>query len=158
MSTCLGFEAISRSIARRLAVLLVVAAAAALLAVPSSPRADVRREVIRLSASERAEIRQGMQAYLASIQAIVEALAQNRLRAVAAAAKKSGNAMLQQVPITLTLKLPPAFTVMAADTHQRFEELAKTAEAGSRTTALKQLGDILDNCNGCHAFYRLGAE
>ena len=42
------------------------------------------------------------------------------------------------------------------DTHQRFDRLAMdAAELGDKMVALKQLSELMLNCVGCHAAYRI---
>jgi hypothetical protein len=110
---------------------------------------------LHLDAADRASLKQGMRRYLESIAAITEGLAANQMAKVVAAAKRSGNVMLAEVSPALVMQVPPAFSLMSADTHQKFDDLARYAETSpGRTAILKRLGDILGNCTGCHSAYR----
>lgn len=113
------------------------------------------RERVALSPHEREHLRAGMRAYLESIQGIVEGLAKHDFKHAARAAAKSGVASIKDVPVALALRLPPQFTLMSVDTHERFDALAKDArELHTNLAVQKRLDDVLRNCTSCHAMYR----
>ena len=57
---------------------------------------------------------------------------------------------------TIRQKLPKEFMMMGHATHQAFDMLAEDAKTiADKATALKQLEQILNTCNTCHASYRL---
>jgi hypothetical protein len=127
---------------------------ALVLAVAMPALAD-EPEALHLAAGDRAALKQGMRRYLESIAAITEGLAASNMSKVIAAAKRSGNVMLAEVSPSVVMQAPPAFSLMSADTHQKFDDLAHFAEtAPARTEVLKRLADILANCTGCHSAYR----
>lgn len=118
-----------------------------------------QRTPIELTSDEAEELRAGMRAYLASIQGIVEALPRNKMARVASAAKQVGMGMVDDIPVALVLKLPPGFVVLSMDTHQKFGALARTAEeAGTKSSVLASLQEILANCSACHSSYRIAAK
>jgi hypothetical protein len=118
-----------------------------------------QRTPIELTKDEAEELRAGMRAYLASIQGIVEALPRNKMAQVASAAKQAGMGMVDDIPVALVLKLPPGFVVLSMDTHQKFDALARTAEeAGTKSSVLASLQEILANCTACHSSYRIAAR
>lgn len=126
-------------------------------AAPAPAPADAR-EVIVLTAPERAHMLQGMRTYLEALQGIVEALAQNKLAGVAENAKRAGARMLQDAPASVPLKAPIAFTAMSLNTHEKFDVLAERAEkSASRGDVLTALAEIMANCTSCHAAYRATA-
>lgn len=132
---------------------------ACLVAAPTTwpARAETQqpRERIELSAREREHLKAGMRAYLESIQGIVAGLAMHDFKAVARAATKSGKAAIADVSPALALSLPPQFTLMSVDTHERFDALAKDALALRTNLAVqKRLDEVLTNCTSCHAMYR----
>ena len=98
----------------------------------------------------------GMRTYLETTQDIVSALAENKVARVAEIASRSGNKLLSGMNPMTGLKAPVGFTMMSLDTHDKFDKLAEKARRGvSRTEVLADLRDILSNCTGCHAAYRL---
>ncbi len=100
-----------------------------------------------------------MRTYLESTQGIIEALAENKLSAVAENARKAGMGAVQDVPLWAALKLPPGFLMLGMDTHQKFDALSHVASGpGSRKEILQQLRDILANCTACHGTYRVSPE
>lgn len=114
---------------------------------------------IRLGATEREHLRAGMRTYLESVQEIVDGLATRKLERVAKAARKSGMAAVEGVPVTLIATLPPGFSLLSADTHAKFDALAEVAKPGADSRSLLgALHDILANCTACHASYRFAAE
>ena len=132
-----------------------LAVAVALTVVPALAEPSPPRERIELGAREREHMKAGMRAYLESIQGIVAGLARHDFRAVARAAGRSGKAAIKDVSPALALSLPPQFTLMSVDTHERFDALAKDA-LGLRTNLAvqKRLDDVLTNCTAYHAMYR----
>jgi hypothetical protein len=122
----------------------------------SSPDA---RTPVHLSAKEREHLRSGMRIYLESMHGIIEALAESKMSAVAQNARKAGIEALRDVPLWSAIKLPPEFVLLGMDTHQKFDDLSRAASRmGNRKEVLQQLRDILANCTGCHATYRLSPE
>lgn len=117
---------------------------------------EVHRETLTLSPAEAAEMLSGMRTYLETIQDLVSALAENQVGRVPEIAAKSGAMLLGNVNPFTGLKAPIGFTMMSLDTHEKFDQLAEKARRGvSRTEVLADLRDILGNCTGCHAAYRL---
>jgi hypothetical protein len=118
-------------------------------------RDDVR-ETIRLSAAERENFHRGMRQYLMSVQGIVEALAQGNRTQISKNAKKAGLDMLYAVSVADVVRLPPEFLMLSMDTHQKFDALSRSADAGEpKAETMAHLSGILANCTACHAKYRL---
>ncbi|AGK56784.1 hypothetical protein HYPDE_25498 [Hyphomicrobium denitrificans 1NES1] len=142
-------------------VVAVCAAAAMLFAgsVSAQRRSHARgdsREALTLSPAEAAEMLSGMRTYLETVQGIVSALAENKVARVPEIAARSGAKLLGSMNPITGLKAPIGFTMMSLDTHDKFDKLAEKARRGtSRTEVLTDLQDILGNCTGCHAAYRL---
>ncbi|WP_334145720.1 hypothetical protein [Hyphomicrobium sp.] len=123
--------------------------------IPARGQGDVR-ETIRLSQAERETFRRGMRQYLASVQGIVEALAHSNRAQISESAQKAGMDMLRGVSVSVAVHLPPEFLMLSMDTHQKFDALSRSAEAGdSKAETTAHLGAILANCTACHAKYRL---
>ena len=144
----------------------VLAGAAAVAAVAGCSTVELKpangkdsRTAVRLSGAEREHLRQGMRVYLESVQGIVDAVTRGRLQRIAEAARPSGMASVEGVPLAMMTKVPPEFTMLSVDTHRRFDALATDAAAArDKGEALKQLNDILANCTACHGSYRIVAE
>lgn len=139
-----------------------LATGAALLVVILLPHAAApandARETITLPAAEAETLRAGMRGYLESVQGIVAGLAASQPAAVAAEARKSGEAMLDGKVIATGLSMPAGFIAISLDTHRKFDDLARAASSGApRLQILAKLNDILANCTSCHAAYRLAS-
>jgi hypothetical protein len=116
------------------------------------------REPIRLSADEKSHIHLEMRLFLSTVQMIVNGLASNDMKLVAAASQRAGMAAAHDVPAKLREKLPPEFKKLGHATHQGFDDLARDAESlGDASQAMKQLGQVMNNCVACHARFRLEA-
>lgn len=113
------------------------------------------REIIELTALERARVLEGMRLYLQALQGVVESLAKNQLDGVAQYAHESGAKMLQDAPMSIPLKAPMAFTALGLNTHEKFDVLADRARASSRGDVLNALAEIMANCTSCHSTYRV---
>lgn len=119
------------------------------------PASDGRTAIL-LDAGERDLVLAEMRAFLESIQQISSAVAADDMPAIREAAQRVGAAAQQAVPATLVGKLPLEFKTLGFDTHQRFDQLAlDAAELGDKTHALRQLSELMLNCVGCHAAYRI---
>ncbi len=115
-----------------------------------------QRQEIKLDPAERAFVLNEMRGFLASVEGIVAAVANDRVAEAHDAAKKSGMGVMHSVPATLRTKLPKEFMHMGHTTHQAFDALAEDAKSmGDKTAVLKQLAPILNTCNTCQATYRL---
>ncbi|RRQ21728.1 hypothetical protein D6C00_07030 [Thiohalobacter thiocyanaticus] len=122
------------------------------------PAADGRTAIV-LEPGERALILAEMRAFVESVQQITTGLSQEDMETVVEAARKSGRAAQQQVPVPLMGKLPLAFKQLGLDTHQQFDQLALDAEQlGDPAHSLQQLGRLMQNCVACHAAYRLEVQ
>lgn len=100
-----------------------------------------------------------MRTFLESVQAIVDALPENKMALVTASANKLGLGAVHDVPISVATKLPPEFVLLSMDTHQNFEALSRvSSETGRKGMVLNDLRDILANCTACDATYRVSPE
>lgn len=140
-----------------LAALTLLTASAALAepAKPAPVAAADAREAIALTVDERTHMLEGMRLYLQALQGIVESLAANDMTGVAQYAQEAGAKMLQGAPMSIPLKAPLAFTALGLNTHEKFDVLSDRARNASRGDVLKALADIMANCTGCHAAYRV---
>ena len=122
---------------------------------PAQPAAADGREAIALTLDERTHMLEGMRLYLQALQGIVESLAANNMTGVAQSAQEAGAKMLQGAPMSIPLKAPLAFTALGLNTHEKFDVLSDRARNASRGDVLNALADIMANCTGCHAAYRV---
>ncbi|WP_428609645.1 hypothetical protein [Sedimenticola sp.] len=114
------------------------------------------RVAIQLTENERDLILSEMRAFVATLQNITQGIADDDLPQAALAARKAGMAAQGGVPLSLMGKLPMEFKQLGLDTHQKFDQLALDAEQlGDGNHTLGQLSELMQNCVGCHAAYRM---
>jgi len=114
------------------------------------------RSIVTLSAKEARDLQRGMRIYLESVQAIIDGANRNDMRQVASSAERSGTGIVSGLSLADAVSLPPEFVGMALDTHQKFDELARSARQRiGKRQVMQQLDAILVNCTACHASYRL---
>ncbi len=78
------------------------------------------------------------------------------MTSVAESAREVGMAAAGGVPVTLMAKLPLEFKTLGKATHAAFDDLANEAtDMGDEKVAMTMLGEILGNCNTCHAGDRI---
>jgi hypothetical protein len=144
-----------------LAIVVIVVGAAAyrLLGGGHTHMASDGRAEIVLSGENRDIVLAEMRAFLGAVQAITTALTRDDLKTVASQARSVGAAAVGQIPPSLMQALPLEFKTLGKATHAAFDQLALDAEQmGDRDMALRQLGELLNNCVSCHAAYRLTAD
>jgi hypothetical protein len=124
----------------------------------TAPSSDGRTAIL-LAPAERDLVLTEMRGFLASVRDITAASAAQDPAAMAAAARRSGMAATQGMPLSLMGKLPLAFKRLGLDTHQRFDQLAMdVAQMADTSLGMTQLADLLGNCVACHAAYRFETE
>lgn len=119
------------------------------------------RSAIVLTENEGAFIRHEMRGLLESVRDIVEASTAGDRARVAVAARRSGmnGPEMTHIPNSLAPKLPLEFKKLGLATHRGFDQIALDAEQiGDTDLTLKQLAQLMGNCVGCHATWRLVAE
>jgi len=116
---------------------------------------DSRTAVI-LEPAERQAVLNEMRLLLETSQTIVEALADEDLAAVEAAARPVGSAAIATVDFRLRAKLPLEFKKLGFGTHYAFDDIADMAQKGEPAKAIqKKLAATMNNCIACHASYQL---
>jgi hypothetical protein len=111
---------------------------------------------IQLTMAERSLVLEEMRAFLAATQEITKAVTKNDMKTISVSARKVGKQAQGSVPGTLIGKLPMDFKKLGFDTHTKFDQLALNAEDfGDTNQVLIQLSELMQNCVGCHAAYRL---
>jgi hypothetical protein len=124
-----------------------------------SAHAEDTRTPLLLTAPEAALIKGEMRGFLEGVQAISSGLADNDMKAVAKAARGLGMAGAFHAPLSLRKKLPIEFQDLGHATHVGFDMLAIDADSlGDAGHSLKQLSGNLQNCNACHASFRIDIQ
>lgn len=114
------------------------------------------RQVIALTAAQRAHVLGEMRALLSGTQAILAALAADDMAAVAREAEALGMQMGHKAENHLHDVLPPAFMQLGMAVHQDFDRIAADAESRKDVkNSLQQLSATLNTCAVCHEAYRI---
>lgn len=98
--------------------------------------------------------KQNMRDHLATIQAIVGAIAHDDMGAVAAAAGRIGSSAAMTQMCEHMGAAAPGFTPMALNFHRTADTIGEAARSGDRQSVLAALDQTLQTCVGCHAAYR----
>ncbi len=122
-----------------------------------APASDGRTAIL-LAPAERDLVLTEMRAFLQATQTVLVSANKGDLPAAVAAARAVGAAAQQAVPVSLMGKLPLGFKQLGFDTHSRFDRLALDAQdLGDPAQTLSALGELMSNCVGCHAAFRIDA-
>jgi len=114
------------------------------------------RTALLLEPAERQAVLGEMRLLLESTQSIVEALANDDLTAVEAAARPIGSAAIATVDFSLRAKLPLDFKKLGFGTHYAFDDIANMANEKQPAKAIQmKLAETMNNCLACHAAYYL---
>ena len=125
----------------------------------STVQGEDGRTVVLLSPSDRAFFLEEMRGWLESVQGIAEALAESDMKRAAEEAQAAGKVDMNQIPGSLLRSIPVEMKQLGLDTHAAFRTLAQEIEGGKdATAALKMLSELMLNCVGCHASYRVEAK
>lgn len=119
-------------------------------------QAEDTRQPLPLSTDEATAVKAEMRGFLEGVQRITAAIAGNDMKTVAAAAHELGMSGTNHVPMATRMRFPLPFKEMGQATHMGFDNLSTDAYGlGDPEHATKQLGEVLQNCNACHASYRI---
>jgi len=111
---------------------------------------------LQLTENERNIVLSEMRQFLSSVQKITLGISNKDMKSISESARQVGMGAQQGVPGSLVGKLPLEFKKLGFDTHTRFDTLALDAEQlGDPEHTLNQLSELLQNCVGCHAAYRI---
>jgi hypothetical protein len=114
------------------------------------------RTVVKLTPPQRAMVLTEMRQFLAGLQQITAALAQDDMERVAGVAHSLGSPMTHHMPADLKQALPEEFRKLGFSVHADFDQIAlDAAELGDSGHTLSQLGETLSKCNACHDAYRI---
>lgn len=135
---------------------LLVGVAYKFVVLGSTAKAEDGRTAVILEPSERQAVLEEMRMLLETSQTVIEALANNDLRAVEAAARPIGSAAIATVDFRLRAKLPLEFKKLGFGTHYAFDEIADMARDGVSTQKIQlKLAETMNNCIACHAAFQL---
>jgi len=143
-------------------VLLLALAADGCVAPPRPAEPLYGREAVALEPAERDFVLAEMRQFVLAIRGIIEGVADNDMKAVAAAARAVGLQVHRSqiagpgsLAAAVAHKVPAGFRTLSLATHTAFDEMALHAEQfGDRDQLLASLADNLRRCVACHAAYR----
>ena len=137
-------------------VLLLGAVLFKFLVQGSVTQSSDNRLSLQLNDSERNLVLSEMRQFLATVQQITAGLSNDDMQSIVKSARSVGMGAQRDVPVSLMGKLPLEFKKLGFDTHTKFDSLALDAEQlGDPQHTLEQLGQLMQNCVGCHAAYRI---
>lgn len=138
-------------------LLLVIAALAYKFIVAGSvEKGDDGRTAILLEPGERAFVLGEMRGFVAGLQQLTAALAQDDMPAAAAAARHMGMGAAHAAPAPMVAKLPLEFKTLGFGVHRDFDAIAVDAERlGDPKHTLTQLAGALQKCVACHGRYQI---
>ena len=114
------------------------------------------RRVVNLSETNRNLVLTEMRALLSGTQAILGALANDDMKAVAESAKPLGMGMAHNAENHLHDALPKEFMMLGKTVHVAFDEIARDAESVNDSKhTLKQLNQMMAQCTACHSSYQI---
>jgi hypothetical protein len=118
-----------------------------------------QRQMLPLNQAQQAHVLKEMRSLLAGTQAIVAALADDDMEAVATQARLLGMGMKKKPENKLHGILPKAFMMQGKALHSAFDNIADDAESVKDPKhTLRQLSETLSLCQGCHEMYRIEAN
>lgn len=138
------------------ALVLVIAAMVWQFMIAGSVRpAEDGRVVVQLESGERALVLAEMRGFVAGLQRISQALAEEDMKTVAEVARSLGAGKAHDVPPALIGKLPLEFKRLAFGVHEGFDTIAEDASSGATPKqVLGRLSGALQGCVACHARYQ----
>jgi len=115
-----------------------------------------QRQAIRLNGAQRAHVLGEMRSMLSGTQAILTALSNDDMAAVAQQARALGMNMGHKAENHLHDLLPESFMQLGMSVHQDFDRIANDAEIlKDPKHTLRQLSATMNTCGVCHEAYRL---
>lgn len=114
------------------------------------------RQVLELTAAQRAHVLGEMRAMLIGTQAMLAALNAEDMATFARQARALGMGMGHKAENHLHDVLPPAFMKLGMSVHQDFDRIASDAETlKDAKHSLQQLSSTMNTCNICHEVYQI---
>jgi len=141
---------------RNLAMKKIALVTLALLSTNTFAEEVDNRRVLSLNEVNRHHVLSEMRALLSGTQAILGALANDDMKAVADAAKPLGMGMAHSAENHLHDILPKEFMMLGKSAHMAFDEIARDAETVKNPMhTLQQLNQAMGQCNACHLAYQI---
>lgn len=114
------------------------------------------RQVLPLAKDERIWLLNDMRGNLATVSALVGAIATGNRDEAEKLANEHGRAYVARVPQSIKAKADQTWRSLAGSMHGSFDELAKGLGEGETTSqSLARLEKVMQNCVACHATYRV---
>ena len=129
----------------------------AFASIAASPvMADDGRTALMVTEDQRDFVLLEMRTFLESVQGIITAVTEEDMEAVSEIASAVGMAEAAKTPADIVAILPQEFKMLAGATHMGFDLISVEAQdMGDTDAILIQLGELMQNCTGCHAGFRM---
>jgi len=152
-------ETIPHWIAIGILSIIILAAGIKFVVIGNTTQGDDGRTAVILEPTEKDAVLGEMRGLLEATQMIMEALANDDLKGVEAAATPLGSGAIATVDFALRAKLPLEFKKLGFGTHYAFDDIAKMAKEGKPAKAIQlKYVDMMNNCIACHAMYQLQSK
>ena len=113
------------------------------------------REVIWVTAKEKAMLLSEMRAFLNASQKVLESNLSGDMKAVEEAARLVGVRLFTNTPEEIQKKLPVTFTMIGPRAYMGFESIVNEAVgSGDMEVIFSHLAELQKNCVACHALFR----
>jgi len=143
-------------IAIGLLLAIIVGIGVKVIVIGSTAEGDDGRTAVILAPAERSAILAEMRLLLETSQVIIEALANEDLKAIEEAARPLGSGAIATVDFALRAKLPLEFKKLGFGTHYAFDNIANLAKEGKPSREIQlAFANTMNNCIACHAMYQL---
>ena len=120
---------------------------------------DDNRVVVKYAPDLKKLVLSEMRDYLEVINEIQTGLAENDPQKIIRAATRQGDISLQETPVRLLKLSPLQCKQMGFKGHDIFQAIADSAKVNfKRSTTIRQLSELTNNCIVCHRTYRLETE
>lgn len=107
-----------------------------------------------LRGADKVQFLSEMRQMLASIQGVLEGIAEEDREKIKEAARYSGNRMARATPGSVRSRLPKDFKKIGGPTHMMFEELVIRADTDEMEDLVQFTAELMNQCLVCHAKYR----
>jgi len=117
------------------------------------PAEDPRYD-LNIKGADRAQFLSEMRQMLASIQGVLEGIAEEDREKIKKAARYSGMRMARATPAHVRASLPAEFKQIGGPTHQMFEEIVVRADTDEMEDLVALTAELMQNCLSCHEQFR----
>ncbi|MEN8187752.1 MAG: hypothetical protein ABFR05_11535 [Bacteroidota bacterium] len=120
---------------------------------------DDNRIVVKYEPDLRELVMSEMRDYLEVMNEIQQGLAENNPDKIVEAATRQGDISLEATPVRLLKLSPIPCKKLGFKGHDIFQAIADSARVNfNRTTTIKQLAELTNNCIVCHRTYKVEAQ